>query len=51
MSMIDNVPDAVKNTYLKMKSEQGKKLELKVIGETITCMLQRAYGTKRKRSL
>ena len=32
MSMIDNVPDAVKNTYLKMKSEQGKKLELKVIG-------------------
>ena len=32
MSMIDNVPDAVKNTYLKMKNEQGKKLELKVIG-------------------
>ena len=51
MSMIDNVLGAVKETYLKMKSEQGKKLELKVIGETITCMLQRAYGTKRKRSL
>ena len=32
MPMIDNVPDAVKETYLKMKSEHGKKLELKVIG-------------------
>ena len=32
MSMIDSAPDAVKETYLKMKSEQGKKLELKVIG-------------------
>ena len=32
MSMIDNAPDAVKITYQKMKSEQGKKLELKIIG-------------------
>ena len=32
MSMIDSAPDAVKDTYLKMKREQGKKLELKVIG-------------------
>ena len=32
MSMIDNAPGAVKETYLKMKNEQGKKLELKVIG-------------------
>ncbi len=32
MSMIDNATDAVKNAYLKMKSEQGKKFELKVIG-------------------
>ena len=30
--MIDNAPDAVKITYQKMKSEQSKKLELKVIG-------------------
>ena len=30
--MIDNATDAVKNAYLKMKSEQGKKFELKVIG-------------------
>ena len=33
MSMIDNVPDAVKETYFKMKNEHGKKLELKVIGK------------------
>jgi len=32
MAMIDNVPDAVKETYLKMKGEHGKKVELKVIG-------------------
>ena len=32
MSMIDNAPDAVKETYLKMKNEHGRKLELKVIG-------------------
>ena len=32
MPMIDNAPDAVKVTYQKMKSEQGKKLELKIIG-------------------
>ena len=50
-SMIRKASEAVKKTYRKMKSEQGKKLELKVIGETITCMLQRAYGTRRKRSL
>ena len=25
--MIHSAPDAVKDTYLKMKSEQGKKLE------------------------
>ena len=30
--MVDSVPDAVKGTYLNMKSKQGKKLELKVIG-------------------
>ena len=27
--MIDNAPDAIKKTYLKMKGEHGKKLELK----------------------
>ena len=32
MGMIDTVPDAVKNTYLGMKSGYGKKVELKVIG-------------------
>ena len=51
MATIDNVPDAVKETYFKMKNEHEKKLELKVIGKTITCMLQEVYGTKRKRSL
>ena len=32
MTMIDNAPDAVKETYLRMKNEKGKKIELKVIG-------------------
>lgn len=32
MPMMDNAPDAVRETYLKMKSEQGRKLELKAIG-------------------
>ncbi len=30
--MIDSAPEAVRKTYLKMKGEHGKKLELKVIG-------------------
>ncbi len=34
--MIDSVPDAVKSTYLNMKSEQGKKLELKVMAGITT---------------
>ena len=32
MTMIDNAPDAVKKTYLRMKREKGNKVELKVIG-------------------
>ena len=47
--MFDSTPDTVKETYLMMKREQGKKLELKVIGENIACMLQRSYGRKREK--
>ena len=48
MPMNDNAPHAVKETYHEMKNEQGKKLELKIMSETITCMLQRAYGKRRE---
>lgn len=50
--MIDNAPDAVKKTYLKMKGEQGKKLELKTIGGNY--YLYVAMGTwdkKKKKSM
>lgn len=30
--MIDNAPKVVEKTYLKMKGEHGKKVELKIIG-------------------
>ncbi len=49
MSMIDNVPDAVKNTYLKMKSEQGKKLELKVIGGNYYLYVAKGIWDKKKK--
>ena len=47
--MIDNVPDAVKNTYLKMKSEQGKKLELKVIGGSYYLYVAKGIWDKKKK--
>ena len=32
MASLDSLPEKVRETYLKMKHEQGKKLELKIIG-------------------
>ena len=32
MAVIDNIPDPVKETYLRIRSDHGKKLELKFIG-------------------
>ena len=49
MSMIDNAPDAVKNTYLKMKSEQGKKLELKVIGGNYYLYVAKGIWDKKRK--
>ena len=49
--MIYNAPYAVIETFLKMKSERGKKIELKVIGRNYNRYLHRSYGTRRERSL
>ena len=49
MSMIDNVPDSVKITYQKMKSEQGKKLELKVIGGNYYLYVAKGVWDRKKK--
>ena len=49
MPMIDNVPDAVKETYLKMKGEQGKKLELKVIGGNYYLYVAKGIWDKKRK--
>ena len=49
MSMIDNAPDAVKETYLKMKNEQGKKLELKVIGGNYYLYVAKGIWDKKRK--
>ena len=47
--MIDNAPDEVKNTYLKMKSEQGRKLELKIIGGNNYLYVAKGIWDKKKK--
>jgi transposase len=49
MAMIDSVPNAVKNTYLKMKDEHGKKLELKVIGGNYYLYIARGIWDKKRK--
>ena len=46
--MIDSVPDAVKSTYLNMKSEQGKKLVQKVIGGNYYLYIAKGVWDKKK---
>ena len=49
MGMIDTVPDAVKYTYLNMKNEHGKKLELKVIGGNYYLYIAKGVWDKGKK--
>ena len=49
MSMIDNAPDVIKKTYLKMKGEHGKKLELKIIGGNYYVYVARGTWDKKKK--
>jgi transposase len=49
MAMMDKVPDAVKDTYMKMKGEHGKKLELKVIGGNYYLYIARGIWDKEKK--
>ena len=47
--MMDNAPDAVKETYLRMKSEHGKKLELKIIGGNYYLYVARGVWDRKKK--
>ncbi|MEM3455808.1 MAG: hypothetical protein QXT72_04570 [Candidatus Micrarchaeia archaeon] len=49
--MIDTIPDAVKGTYLNIKSEYGKKLEMKVIGENYYLYIAKGVWGKTKKRL
>jgi len=49
MAMMDKVPDAVKDTYMKMKGEHGKKLELIVIGGNYYLYIARGIWDKEKK--
>ena len=49
MGMIDSVPDAVKSTYLNMKNEHGKKLELKVIGGNYYLYIAKGVWDRKKK--
>lgn len=51
MCMIDSVPDAVKSTYLNMKSEQGKKLELKVIDGNYYLYIAKGVWDKKQKDI
>ena len=49
MSKFDDAPDAVKETYLKMKNEQGKKLELKIIGGNYYLYIAKGVWDKKRK--
>jgi hypothetical protein len=49
MSTMDDAPDVVKETYLRMKSEQGKKLELKVIVGNYYLYVAKGIWDKKKK--
>ena len=49
ISMIDSAPDAVKETYLRMKREQGKNLELKVIWGNYYLYVAKGIWDKKKK--
>ena len=49
MTVLENLPMEVKGTYLNMKSEQGKKLELKVIGGNYYLYIAKGVWDKKKK--
>uniref|UniRef100_UPI0023F53B54 transposase n=1 Tax=Ferroplasma acidiphilum TaxID=74969 RepID=UPI0023F53B54 len=49
MGMIDRLPAAVKDTYLNMKGEYGKKLEMKVIDGNFYLYIARGIWDKEKK--
>ncbi len=49
MAVIVNIPDPVKETYLRMRSEHGKKLELKVIGGNYYLYIAKGIWDKKKK--
>ncbi len=52
MAMIDSAPETVKETYIRMKNEYGKKIELKIIGgKYYLYMAKGIWDKERKRSV
>ena len=49
MTKFDDAPDAIKETYLKMKNEQGKKLELKIIGGNYYLYIAKGVWDKKRK--
>lgn len=47
--MIDNSPAAVRETYLRMKNEHGKKLELKIIGGKYYLYMAKGLWDRKKK--
>ncbi|MHB1708016.1 MAG: transposase [Thermoplasmataceae archaeon] len=49
MAVIDNIPDSVKETYLRMRLDHGKKLELKVIGGNYYLYVAKGVWDKKRK--
>ena len=49
MSMLDNSPAAVRETYLRMKNERGKKLELKIRGGKYYLYMAKGVWDRKKK--
>ncbi len=49
MAVIDNIPDPVKETYLRIRSDHGKKLELKFIGGNYYLYIAKGVWDKKRK--
>lgn len=49
MAVIDTVPEPVRETYLRMKNEHGKKVELKIIGGNYYLYIAKGVWDRKKK--